>query len=785
MSGPTGVGAPVRRKEDPPHLTGTACFTADLHRPGEAHAAVVRSPHAHARLGRIDTAAARTRPGVLLVLTAEDVRDEISHALPSYSRTPPFDVRGRDGAPAPEAEQFPLARDRVRYPGEAVAFVVAETPAHAQDAAELVTVEYRPLPAVVDLEQALAPDAPRLWDDVSGNVSFDWEHGDAEAVETALARAAHVARVTVANNRIAVAFMEPRGALAEFDTATGRWTLWAGCQSAHRIQELMAYVLGVDTGRVRVVVPDMGGGFGARAGNYPEFPLLLVAARRLGRPVRWIAERTESFLTDTQARDHVLRGELGQDERGRFTAIRVHADWRHGAYFAARSVWTMLHYLTPTLGGAYRIPCGHLSLRGVFTNTTPLGAYRGIGRVEANYIVESLVDAAARDTGIDRLELRRRNVVSAAELPWTTPGGAVLTSGAFAENLERAARLADWNGFPARRAAARASRRLSGIGVALYVENDGTIPSEFAEAEATPDGRVVVRVGTQDFGMGHATIFSQVAATILGVPFDCVEIVFGDTDRVERGVGSMASRSARMGGGAVVFGSRKLVEVGREVAARMLEAAAVDLSYEAGRYRVAGTDRGVDLSAVAAFAAAGGQRLIGQADFVTTTYAHANGCHVAEVSLDPEDGTVRLERLSIVADVGRAINPLIVHGQLHGGAAQGVGQALWEEVSWDPQSGQPLSASFLSYAVARADNLPAFDVELNEIPEADNPLGVKGAGESATTGAPAAVMNALRDALQAAGAGPVDMPATPERVYQALQRGPAHTTQQGSDGSQR
>ena len=768
MSSPTGIGAPVRRKEDRPHLTGAARFTADLRRPGEAHAAVVRSPHAHARLVRIDTAAARALPGVRLILTAEDLRDEIAHALPSYSRTPPFDIRGRDGALAPEAEQFPLARDRVRYPGEAVAFVVAETPTQAQDAAELVTVEYRSLPAVVELEQALAPDAPRLWDDVPGNVSFEWEHGDAEAVHTALARAAHVARVTVANNRIAVAFMEPRAALAEFDPTTGRWTLWAGCQSAHRMQEVMAYLLGVDTSRVRVVVPDMGGGFGARAGNYSEFPLLLVAARRLGCPVRWAAERTESFLTDTQARDHVLRGELGLDERGRFTAIRVHADWRHGAYFAARSVFTMVHYLTPTLGGAYRIPCGHLSLRGVFTNTTPLGAYRGIGRVEANYIMESLVDAAARDTGIDRLELRRHNLVGADALPWTTPGGAVLTSGAFAENLERAARLADWSGFPVRRAAARASGRLAGIGVALYVENDGSIPSEFAEAEATPDGRVVVRVGTQDFGMGHATVFSQVAAEILGVPFDRVDLVFGDTDRVQRGAGSMASRSARLGGSAVVGGARKLVEVGRDVAARMLEAAAVDLHYDAGRYRVAGTDRGVDLFAVAAFAAADGQRLVGQADFVTTTEAHANGCHVAEVSLDPEVGTVRLERLSIVADVGRAINPLIVHGQLHGGAAQGVGQALWEELAWDPQSGQPLSASFLTYTIARADDLPAFNVELNEIPEADNPLGVKGAGESATTGAPAAVMNAVRDALQAAGAGPVDMPATAARVYQAL-----------------
>ena len=536
------------------------------------------------------------------------------------------------------------------------------------------------------------------------------------------------------------------------------------------MRALLAHVLGVGVERLRVIVPDTGGGFGARGGAYAEYPLLLVAARRLGRPVAWTAERTESFVTDYQARDHVLRGELALDEDGRFAAMRVRVDWRHGAYFTSRNVWVMVHYLPPTLGGPYRIPAAHVSIRGLFSSTTPLAAFRGIGRIEANYLTESLIEAAARGTGRDRIELRRRNIVGARDLPWTTPGGAVLTSGAFAENMARTLDLADWRGFPERQRASAAAGRLRGIGLASYVENDGSTPTEFAEIAAIADGRVVVSVGTQDFGMGHETMFSQVAAEALGVPVERVDVVFGDTDRVARGAGSHGSRSARVGGGAVVGSAAKLVEEGRAIAARLLEAAVPDVTYAGGRFTVAGTDRGVGLFEVAAAVERTGARFAAETGFVTAGDVHANGCHACEVTIDPDDGAVRLERHVIVADVGRAINPLIVHGQMHGGAAQGIGQALLEHVVTDAASGQPLTGSLMDYAIPRADDLPSFVVELAEVAEADNPLGVKGAGESAATGAPAAVMNAVRDALHAAGVRHVDMPVTREQVWRALQK---------------
>ena len=761
----THVGAPIKRKEDRRFVTGTGTFTDDLALAGQAHAAVVRSPHAHARIRGIDTAAARAVPGALLVLTAADLKGEIVRPIPSFSKTPPFDL-----APAPEAEQYPLADGKVRYVGEPVAFVVAETAAAARDAAERIAVDYDPLDAVIDLSPALASGAPALWDEAPDNVSFRWSRGDASAVDTAFARAAHVTRVAVANNRITPLFLEPRSAVAEYEATSGRWTLRLGCQSAHGMRAVLCLMMGIGPERLRVIVPDTGGGFGARGGAYAEFPLLLVASRRLGRPVKWTASRSESFLSDYQARDHVLRGELALDGDGRFTALRAAADWRHGAYFTTRNVWVMVHYLPPMLGGPYRIPCGHVSLRGLFSNTAPLAAFRGIGRLEANYLTESLVEAAARETGIDRVELRRRNLVGPGEMPWTTPGGAVLTSGAFAPVLERALELADWPRFADRQAASRASGRLRGIGCAMYVENDGSTPTEFAEVEVTAAGRVVVRVGTQDFGMGHDTMFSQIAADALGVPFDAVDVVFGDTEHVERGAGSHGSRSARMGGGAVVGSARKVIEVGRELAPNLLEAAAADIVYDAGRFNVVGTDRGADLFAIAAATSRQGGRLAAQTDFVTQGDAHASGCHVCEVSVDPEDGTVTLERHVIVADVGRAINPLIVHGQMHGGAAQGIGQALMEHVALDGETGQPLAASLMDYAIPRADDLPGTMVELDEVVESDNPLGVKGAGENATTGAPAAVMNALRDALRAAGADHVDMPATSHQVWRALHR---------------
>jgi carbon-monoxide dehydrogenase large subunit len=769
MSQSQGIGAPVRRREDHRFLTGESCFTDDIALAGALHAVVVRSPHAHARIEGIDIAAARAAPGVHLVLTAADVRDEILQPIPSFSQTPPFDVRGRDGKLAPDASQYPLASAKVRYAGEPVAFVVAETLAEARDAAELVEIDYQPLLAAIDFAAVLEPDAPRVWDELASNVSFDWEKGNAAAVAEAMGSAAHVTRRELVNNRVVVSFMEPRAALAEFDAVSGRLTLHVGCQTAHGMQAVLAGMLGLDAADLRVVVPDTGGGFGARGLVYPEYALVLVAARRLGRPVRWTAERGESFLSDAQARDHILRGELALDGEGRFTALRVSIDWRHGAYLASRNVWVMVRFLPPTLGGVYRIPHAYIEMKGLFSNTTPQAAYRGIGRMEATYLIESLVDAAARETGIDRVELRRRNLVGPDSMPWTAPGGAVYTSGEFGPNLESALELADWPGFAARRADSDDRGLLRGIGLAMYVENDGGVPQEYAEVAAAADGTVTVSVGTQDFGMGHETMYAQVLADELGIPFGSVRVVFGDTDKVARGAGSHGSRSARIGGGATVMGAAKMIERGKELAAEMLEAAAADLEYSGGRFTIAGTDRSLGLAEVAGFAEGRGERLAASADFVTENEAHSNGCHVCEVTIDPDDGAVRIERYALVADVGRVLNPLIVHGQLHGGAVQGIGQALMERVVYDGASGQPLSGSYMDYALPRADELPNLAVALNEVIEVDNPLGVKGAGEGATTAAPAAVMNAIRDALGRAGVEHFDMPATPNRIWRALE----------------
>jgi len=768
------IGARVPRVEDRRFLTGAGAFGDDLRLPGQAVAAVLRSPYPHARITGIDAGAARAAAGVLLVLTAADIEAEGVGPIPSLSAQPPYDLGKLDGGPAADGSQPVLAGDRVRYLGEAVAFVVAGTADQARDAAALIEVDYQPLPPVMTYDDAVLPDAQTLWDDMASNRSFTWEGGDSATVERAFAEAAHVTRLDVENNRIVAAFMEPRGAVAEVDAGTGRLVLHAGCQSAHGMRAGLTGMLGLPAEGLRVVVPDMGGGFGARAPVYPEFALLLVAARRLGRPVGWTAERGESFLTDAQARDHLLRGELALDADGRFTGLRLTVDWRHGAYLTSRNIYVMIRFLPPSLGGAYRVPCAHTRIDGAFTNTTPLASFRGVGRVETNYLMESLIDAAARELGIDRIELRRRNLLRAADLPWTAAGGNRIVTGNFESHLERALALADWPGFAARRDADAARGVLRGFGIGIYVENDGGVPAEFADVRVEADqggesGIVNLRVGTQDFGMGHSTMYAQVMADELGVPFDRVRVVFGDTDAVARGAGSHGSRSARIGGGAAVTGAREVVKRGRELASGLMEAADADIEFRAGRFRIAGTDRSVSLFEVARFAADRGDSLAADADFVTADETHSSGCHACEVTVDPDDGRVRLERYVVVADVGRIVNPIIVEGQMHGGAVQGIGQALLERIVYDPESGQTLTGSFMDYTVPRADDVPFVTLAFDEVAEADNPLGVKGAGESATSGAPAAVMNAVRDALAPAGVTRLDMPATSERVWRALQ----------------
>jgi carbon-monoxide dehydrogenase large subunit len=764
----TGIGAALPRKEDLRFLTGAGRFSDDIQMPEALVAVALRSPLPHADIAGIDVAAAVEAPGVRLVLTAADLDGEIAGPIPSFSTVPPFDVGRRDGGDAAEAAQYPLARERVRYLGEPIAFVVADSMEQAQDAAELIAVDYRPLQAVMEIADALDPGAEQIWPDAPGNVSFDWATGDDTATEAAFAAAHHVSRLRLANNRVVINFMEPRAALASYDEADGRLTLQAGCQSAHGMRAGLAGVLGIGEEHLHVLVPDTGGGFGARNGVYPEFLLALVAARRLGQAVKWTASRSEAFLSDFQARDHIFHGELALDKEGRFLALRVQGDWRHGAYLTGRNVWVMAHYISQVLGGAYRISAGHLSLRGVVSNTTPQGAYRGIGRLEANYVLERLIDQAAREMAMDPLTLRRRNLLEAADLPWRMPGGAVLTSGEFTANLERAADLANWPEAPARRREAEAQGRLYGIGIGMYAENDGSTPTEFAEIAVGGDGRVTAMLGTQDFGMGHATMYSQILSEKLGVEFEAIDVVFGDSDRVRRGAGSHGSRSARMGGTAAVLGADKVIARGREAAAEMLEAAVGDIEFADGRFTITGTDRAVTLFEVAASIEAAGDTLAEEADFNAEAEVISNGVHICELTIEPADGTIRLENYSVVADVGRIVNPLIVHGQLHGGIAQGIGQALLEQVIYDPDSGQTLTGSLMDYCLPRAGDLPNFNIAFNEVIEADNPIGAKGAGESATTGAPAAVMNALADALHSAGAEPIDMPATPEKVWRAL-----------------
>ena len=761
------IGRRVARKEDYRLLTGRGRFTDDFVEPGAARAAMVRSPHPHARILDADTSAARTMDGVLAVLTGLDIEGKIG-PVPTLARIAPFARLNRDGSPMPDPCQPALAVSKVRYTGEPVAMVVAETEAQALDAAEAVVVEYEPLPAVTTWEQARAPDTP-VWEDNPRNVTFDREHGDREATDAAFAAAAHVVEVTLANNRVAPVFLEPRSALAGYDTANESWTLTLGCQTAHGMRGILAGMLGIEPERLHVVVPDMGGGFGARGTPYPEFALLLAAARRTGRTVHWTATRAESFLTDAQSRDHLLHGALAIDVQGRFTAIRALVEWRHGAYVSPRGFTTMTDYLIPTIGGSYRIPTGYIEMRGHPSNTTPQAAYRGIGRVESNYLTESLVDAAAVATGIDGIELRRRNLVAPHDLPWTAPGGFVYHDADLRANLDRAVEAIDMAGFAARRATATERGRLRGIAARPYVENDGGAPADYAKVEAHPDGTVTVFAGTQNFGMGHETVYAQIAADRLGIDFDAVRFVDGDTARVKEGFGSHGSRSMRIGGTACVMGADLMVERGRSLAGEMLEAANADIGYDSGVFAVEGTNRSVTLAEVAQFAAERGEALSGERRFTTERGSLGNGAAACEVEIDPETGTVDIVRYAIVCDTGRTINPMLAEGQLHGGAAQGIGQAALEQVVYDPDTGQNLTGSLMDYAIPRADDLPALEVVMTEVAESDNPLGVKGIGEGPTTGAPAAVMGAVRDALSAFGAAAIDMPVTPENVWRAIE----------------
>jgi carbon-monoxide dehydrogenase large subunit len=765
---PGYIGQPLRRFEDERFITGTGRYTADIAVDGEAHAVFVRSPHAHAAIARIGIEAAASCADVLGVYTAADLVAAGIRPVPSLTRTPPYRFANADGSEMADASQYPLATDRVRYAGEPVVMVVAQTRLQALDAAERVEIDYEVLPAAATLEQALAPDAQRLWPELEDNRSCHWEKGDAAAVDAVFAAAAHTVEIEVAYPRRIIAFMEPRAALARFERDTERFVLETGCQSAHWMRDGLALVLDVAGERVRVIVPDTGGGFGARAIVYPEFVCALHGARALGRPVKWVAERTEAFVSDAQARSQRITAALAMDADGRFEAVRMAATWCHGGYLAPRSMFVVLNAMPPMVCGAYRIAHQHFRLDGVFTNTTPIASFRAVGRAEAGYAIERLVDKAARTLRLSPVELRRRNLIAPHEMPYPTATGLTYERAEFARNMDRALAAIDIDGLAARRGAARRRGRLCGIGIATYVMSAGGAPQEHAEVAVEADGGVVVAAGTQDFGMGHETVFAQLAADLLGVDPACVRVVYGDTDKIPAGQGGHGSRCMRIGGSVIAKAAETVIEQGRTIAGEILEADAGDIRFANGRFEVAGTDRAVSLANVAQTAQAHGARLAAHESYTVDGPAFPNGCHACEVEVDPQTGHVTLTAFVTVVDPGRVINPLLVEGQMHGGVVQGIGEAMAEAVVYGEDSAQLLSGSFMDYQMPRADELPHIATLVHPIDSAGNPLGVKGVGEAGTMTTPAAIVNAVLDALAETGVTAIDMPLTPERVWRAV-----------------
>jgi aerobic carbon-monoxide dehydrogenase large subunit len=761
------IGQPVPRAEDPVLLRGEGHYSDDFSRPRQAHAVIVRSQYAHGILRGIDTAAARAMPGVLAVYTAADLAAGGIGSLPARQV-----MNNRDGTPMLQPVRRVLATDKVRHVGEAVACVIAESVAAAKDTAEAVTVEVDPLPAVTEPGLAAAPGGPQLYADIPGNVGLDFHFGDSEQVAAAFAAAAHVTRLQLRSNRIVVNPMEPRAALAEYDARQQHWTLHVGCQGVFGFRNYIAQVLGVGRDKVRVVTDRVGGSFGMKQPNMPEYFCILHGARMLGRPVKWTDERSGSFVSDTHGRDHDMTAELALDRDGNFLAVRLTGYGNLGATYGAPGPSTR-NAQRNTLG-VYKTPLIEVNTRCVFTNTTPVGAYRGAGRPEANYYMERLVDAAARETGIDQLELRRRNHIPSEAMPYKSPNGTTYDSGDFTNLLDKAVALADWHGFPQRKEESRARGKLRGRGISDYLELTGPPGREMGGIRFEPNGEVTIVTGTLDYGQGHWTSFAQVLAARLGIPFQRIRLRQGDSDELIAGGGTGGSKSLIVSGNAIVGAADKVIEHGRQIAAHLLEAAAADIEFRSGRFVIAGTDRSVGLMELAAKVNDGlalppelPQNLDVADIYDGPPSAFPNGCHIAEVQVDTETGTVEVVKYTFVNDFGVVINPLLVDGQAHGGIVQGIGQALRERTVYD-DDGQLLTGSYMDYAMPRADDTPLFVHEFHSVPATTNPLGAKGCGEAGCAGALPSVMNALVDALTEFGIHHIDMPATPERVWRAI-----------------
>ena len=763
-----GIGQPVPRSEDPVLVRGEGRYTDDFDLPEQAYAWMVRSPVAHGLLNGIDADAARAAPGVLGVWTGADLA--AAGYGPLKCAAP---LKNRDGSPMLKPARPALAIDKVRWVGDPVAFVVARTAAEAKDAAELVSLDIDPLPAVTAAEPAMADGAPRLYDDVPGNIVLDYHYGDAGKTEAAFAAAAHVVTQRIVSNRIVVSAMEPRAAIGEFQD--GRWVLHVGSQGVFGLRAGMADILGVPPAEVRVLTTNVGGSFGMKAPPYPEYVAILHAARTLGMPVKWTDERSGSFMSDTHGRNHIAVASLALDADGRFLAVRVSNLADLGAYLVTAGPLMPTLNIVKNVPSIYTTPLLEVSTRCVLTNTTPIGAYRGAGRPEGNYFMERLIDLAAVETGIDRVELRRRNQIRPEQLPYLAASGMQYDSGDFTAVMDAALEEADWQGFDRRRDESRARGRLRGRGIGCYLEVTAPANKEMGGIRFEPDGTVTIITGTLDYGQGHATPFAQVLADRLGIPFDRIRLLQGDSDELQAGGGTGGSRSITNSGQAIHEASIQVVDKGRQAAAHFLEAATADIEFADGRFVIAGTDRSIGILELAQrlrALPAPPEGLPGSLDVSHVSdgapSAFPNGCHVVEVEIDPDTGVVEIARYASVNDFGTIVNPLLVEGQVHGGVVQGIGQALMERVVYD-ESGQLLTGSYMDYAIPRAPDLPAIGFRSHPVPATTNPLGTKGCGEAGCAGALGSVMNAVVDALSEVGIGHIDMPATPARVWEAIQ----------------
>ena len=770
--GQFGIGQALARYEDARLLRGQGHFIHDTNLAGQAHLVFVRSPHAHAKIRSIDLAAAAQAPGVLGVYTSEDLlRAGLGTPAPSLQRKRP------DGSPMFWRAHRGLAEEKVRHVGDPVVAVVASTLLQARDAAERVVVDYADLPSVTVTGEAALQGAPLVWDECSANICNVFEVGNRAATDAAFSGAAHLVKETYVVTRVHSQYMEPRGALGSYDAGEDRYTLHADTQYPHRIRELLARsIFRIPEHKIRVVSGDVGGGFGGKGWAYSEYRLVLWLARLLGRPVKWTCDRSEALLADEHGRDCVSEAELALDAAGKFLALRVHNTSNLGAYVSSDRQLLPTFSNLGSLVGMYRFAAAHVKVTGVFTNTNPTAPYRGAGRPEAIYVLERLIETAARKLGIDRVELRRRNLVPPAAMPYKTALTFTYDCGEFEQCLDEALLLGDYQGYPARRAAAGKRGRLRGLGIANAIERAAAPGMEYAEIRFDPGGTATVMMGSKSQGQGHETTFTQIACERLGLEPEDVRIIDGDTDKVAFGTGTFGSRSTATAGSALAVAADKIIAKARRIAAHMLEAGEADLAFADGRFTVTGTDRAVPLKEVAKAAFVQGKLppdiapgLFENGTFTPVQETFPNGSHVCEVEVDPETGAVELVRYAVVDDVGTVINPVTLDGQVHGGLVQGLAQILMERVVYDPQSGQLLTGTFMDYALPRASDLCSFAIGSHPVPTRLNPLGVKGAGEAGTVGALAATMNAILDALAPLGVRDLEMPATPERVWRAIQ----------------